>query len=222
MSTYVVKILDAFFITHDVKCFVVEKPTHYDFIPGQATDVALNLPGWEDRVRPFTFTCLKEDDHLEFMIKIYTDHDGVTNKLGETNEGAELLISDPFGAIQYKGPGVFLAGGAGITPFVSIFRNFYTKKQLDGNKLIYCNKTSEDVILDAELQEMLKTDFIKVFTREHVIGFVGRRIDRDFLIENIIDFGQHFYLCGPDEFVKNITELLLHLGVKPETLVFEK
>lgn len=222
MNNYIVKIVEARFITHDVKCFVVEKPFSYDFIPGQATDVALNLPGWEDQVRPFTFTSLRDDDRLEFMIKIYTDHDGVTNKLGETNAGAELILSDPFGAIQYKGPGVFIAAGAGITPFVSIFRNLYTKKQLSGNSLIYCNKTAEDVILEAELQEMLKDDFIKIFTREHVIGFVGRRIDRDFLIENIMDFSQHFYLCGPDEFVKNITELLLHLGAKPDTVIFEK
>jgi ferredoxin-NADP reductase len=221
MNNYIVKIVEARFITHDVKCFVVEKPFSYDFIPGQATDVAINLPEWEDQFRPFTFTSVKEDKYLEFTIKIYDDHDGVTNKLGATNEGAELIISDPFGAIQYKGPGVFIAAGAGITPFISIFRTLYQQKQLTGNRLIYCNKTAEDVILEAELQEMLNTDFIKVFTREHVIGFVGRRIDRDFLIENIMDFGQHFYLCGPDEFVKCITDLLLHLGAKPDTVIFE-
>ena len=222
MDSYTVKVLKAFYITHDVKCFVVEKPDGYDFIPGQATDVSINLPEWRDKLRPFTFTCLRERNYLEFMIKIYRDHEGVTNMLGRINAGAELILHDVFGAIQYKGPGVFIAGGAGITPFISIFRDLYKNNQLRGNGLIYTNKTSEDVIMEDELHKMLKNDFVKLFTRENVVGYIGRRIDRNYLIENIADFGQNFYVCGPDEFVKNITGLLLELGATAETLVFEK
>ena len=69
---------------------------------------------------------------------------------------------------------------------------------------------------------MLGNNFVNVFTREHAIGYLGRRIDRDFLIENIIDFSQHFYVCGPDDFVKDMNKLLLDLGAKPDTLVFEQ
>ncbi|MFT4832153.1 MAG: ferredoxin-NADP reductase [Psychroserpens sp.] len=222
MSQHIVKILEAHFITHDVKRFTVEKPAGYDFIPGQATEVSINLPEWKDQLRPFTFTSLRDVGYLEFMIKIYDDHNGVTNKLGSINAGAELILHDVFGAIKYKGPGVFIAGGAGITPFISIFRDLYKHRNLHGNKLIYSNKTSEDVIMAEELQAMLKTDFIKIFTRENVVGFRGIRIDRNFLVKNIADFGQNFYLCGPKVFIKNITQLLLELGATAETLVFEK
>lgn len=221
METHTVKILKAFYITHDVKCFVTERPTGYDFNPGQATDVSINLPGWEDKLRPFTFTNLKEQQYLEFMIKIYKDHQGVTNKLGGINAGAELLLHDVFGAIQYMGKGTFIAGGAGITPFISIFRDLYKKQFLFGNRLIYCNKTSEDVIMGEELHRMLKKDFLKIFTRENVIGFMERRIDRNFLIDTIQDFSQHFYVCGPPEFVRNITNQLLDLGAAASTVVFE-
>src|SRR3954467_9535078 len=116
MSTHIVKILQSHFITHDVKRFVVEKPEGYDFIPGQATDVSINLPEWKDQLRPFTFTGLAEWDFLEFTIKIYNDHQGVTATLGKTNKGGQLILHDVFGAIQYKGTGVFIAGGAGVTP----------------------------------------------------------------------------------------------------------
>ena len=217
-----VKILEAGFITHDVKRFVMEKPAGFDFTPGQAADVSINLPAWKEELRPFTFTCLKEKDYLEFMIKIYRDHEGVTNLLGRLNTGSELILHDVFGVIQYKGPGVFIAAGAGITPFVAILRSLYKSGQLRGNKLIYSNKTSGDVIMEEELQKMLKKDFIKIFTREHVIGYFGKRIDRKYLVENVGDFGQHFYVCGPDAFVKDITDLLLDLGAKPDTVVFEK
>lgn len=222
METPIVKILKAFYITHDVKCFVTEKPAGYNFIPGQATDISINLPEWKDKLRPFTFTNLSEQNYLEFMIKIYKDHNDVTNKLGSINTGAELVLHDVFGAIQYKGKGTFIAGGAGITPFISIFRDLYKQQRLPGNKLIYSNKTTEDVIMNEELQKMLKKDFLKVYTRENVIGFLERRINRNFLIENIADFSQNFYVCGPSEFVKNITNHLLDLGATANTVIFEK
>lgn len=221
MSQHIVKILEAHFITHDVKHFIVEKPAGYTFIPGQGVDVAINLPGWDDKFRPFTFTCLNKNDYLEFMIKIYSDHNGVTNQLTHINSGAELILQEPFGAIQYKGAGVFIAGGSGITPFISIFRDLYNKKDLRGNRLFYSNKTSRDVILKDELEVMLKNNITYTYTREGVIGFIERRIDRNFLLEHISDFSGYFYLCGPDKFVNDIKTILLDVGANLETLVIE-
>ncbi|MGX7666119.1 FAD-binding oxidoreductase [Flavobacterium pedocola] len=219
---HVVKVLKANFITHDVKSFVVEKPKGFNFIPGQATEVSINHPKWKKEARPFTFTSLTDSNYLEFMIKIYKDRHGVTNELGKVNAGDELILHDVFGTINYKGPGVFIAAGSGITPFISIFRDLYKMNQLRGNRLIYVNKTSEDVIMGNELHKMLKNDFINYYTRENVIGFTGRRIDRNFLIENIVNFSQNFYVCGPEDFVTTVKNILLDLGASPETIIFEE
>jgi len=219
---HVVKVLKSRFITHDVKSFVVEKPEGYSFVPGQATEVAINRPDWKNELRPFTFTNQKESNYLEFMIKIYKDRKGVTNELGRVNAGDELILHDVFGTINYKGPGVFIAAGSGITPFIAIFRELYKNNKLYGNRLIYVNKTSEDVIMGDELHKMLKNNFINVYTRENVVGFAGKRIDRNFLIENIVDFNQHFYVCGPRDFVKTVTDNLLDLGATAESVVFEE
>jgi ferredoxin-NADP reductase len=222
MSEHVVKILKTQFITHDVKRFTVERPKGYDFTPGQATDVSINLPGWENNLHPFTFTGLREWKNLEFTIKIYNNPNGMTHQLAKMHAGAELILHDVFGAIQYKGNGVFIAGGAGVTPFIAILRDLYRKRRIKGDSLILSNKTAEDVIMDEEFTHMLGNQFIKIFTRERVIGFLDRRIDRNFLIENIPDFGVHFYICGPDAFVKSIKELLLELGANGDALVFEQ
>ncbi|MBA2248744.1 MAG: flavodoxin reductase [Chitinophagaceae bacterium] len=223
MAEIVVKILECWYISHDVKCFRVEKPKGFKFIPGQATDVSINLPEWKDKLRPFSFTALNEWPFLEFIIKIYDDHNGVTHQLGKTNAGAELILHDTFGSIQYKGPGIFIAGGAGITPFIAIFRELNKqKKLLPGNALIFSNKTAHDIILAEELAKMLGPAFINVFTRQGVIGFRERRIDREYLVETIRDFSQHFYVCGPEIFVKDIVELLLNLGATAETVIIEK
>ena len=218
----IVKVLEARFITHNVKKFVVEKPLDFVFIPGQAINISINLPEWKDKLRPFTFTSLNEAKSLEFMIKIYDDHNGVTNMLGKTNASDELILHDIFGAIQYDKPGVFIAGGTGITPFIAIFRELYKNNKLRGNRLIYTNQTAEDIIAGEELLRMFKQDFVNVLTRQGIVGYVGKRIDRNFLIENIIDFSQNFYVCGPDNLVKDIVRNLTNLGAEPETLIFEK
>ena len=222
MGKYIVKVLDAEFINSDVKRFIVEKPPEYVFVPGQGTEVAINLPDWKDKFRPFTYTNLNSQNYLEFMVKIYTQRKGVTHQLGKTNAGAELIIGEPFGLINYKGPGVFLAGGSGITPFLSIFRHLYKENHLRGNKLIYSNRNVEDVILFQELQKMLKTDLIPFFSHENSIGFSYNRIDRNYLIAAIKDFSQYFYLCGPSDFVKDLSQILLDLGANLDSLVVEE
>nr|AUN35678.1 ferredoxin reductase [uncultured bacterium] len=222
MASFVVKILESSFINHDVKRFIVEKPAGYQFIPGQATDVSINLPEWKDQLRPFTFISLNEWSYLEFAIKIYDEHEGVTKQLGKTNAGAELILHDAFGTIRYKEPGIFIAAGTGITPFIAIFRDLYNRKLIEGNSLILSNKTAEDIILPHDLKQMLGNNFINVLTREGVIGFLERRIDRRFLVETILDFSQHFYLCGPELFVKEISGHLLNLGASADTLIFEQ
>ncbi len=222
MANHVVKIIDAEFITPDVKRFIVEKPTGYTFVPGQATNVAINKEGWSEQFRPFTFTGLKNEQHLEFMMRIYNTRHGVTEQLGKTNAGAELIIQEPFGAIEYKGCGVFIAGGTGVTPFISIFRNLYHQKQLFGCRLIYSDHGSQDVICGPELLKMLKENFVLHYSREGVMGFKEKHLNRDLLVKYIVDFSQRFYICGSDSFVKDISAMLLELGASAEGLVIDK
>src|ERR1051325_1990376 len=209
MEEHIVKILGSEYITHDVKRFTIEKPKGYSFKAGQATEVSINKPEWKEEKRPFTFTSLNDWKNLEFTIKIYRERNGVTAQLEKLQAGDELIIRDVWGTINYKGKGVFIAGGAGITPFIAIFRQLNKDKKLKGNKLIFSNKTSADIILKNEFQKMLKNDFYIVLTRERVIGFTDKRIDEDYLKDTIKNFSQHFYICGPEPFVKDIQNMLL-------------
>lgn len=221
MSNHIVKVIESNFINHDVKRFVVEKPEGYDFIPGQAVNISINDPEWKNELRPFTFTNQKETKDLEFIVKIYNEHKGVTNKLAGINKGDELILHNVFGAIHFEKPGIFIAAGTGITPFLAIFRDLYKNNKLRGNKLIFVNKTALDVIAFNELNRMFKQDILHVLTREGVVGFKGKRIDRKFLIENIADFSQHFYVCGPTDFVQDVLRILKDLGATSDSLIFE-
>lgn len=213
------KIIDTEYLNHNVKRFVVEKPAGWSYIPGQATHLAVDKPGWENEWRPFTFTSLNAWNYLEFIIKIYNEHNGVTQQLGKLNSGATLLMKDVFGTLTYRGPGIFIAGGSGITPFIAIFRALYYSGNMRNVGLIYSNHYHEDVILHEELSHMLGNAYANVFTKEGMVGFAEKRIDRKFLINTIRDFDSRFYVCGPDDFVKDICGYLMDLGAKVEAIV---
>lgn len=222
MEEYKVKINRIEEVTHNVRRFRVEKPEGYSFKPGQATEVAINREGWKEERRPFTFTSLNEDPELEFTIKIYHDHEGVTNQLGKLKAGDELLIHDVWGAIQYKGPGVFIAGGAGVTPFIAILRSLDKEGKINGNRLIFSNKTAKDIILKDEFRKMLGDLFINTLTNENHSDYDNRLINKAYLEEKISDFKQHFYVCGPPSFVEDISMALEQLGTNTDSIVFEE
>jgi ferredoxin-NADP reductase len=216
------RILDIIPVTHDVKCFRFEKPAGFRFVPGQATDVSINKPGFENELRPFTFTALSTMPYLEFTIKRYPDHHGVTDQLHQLQPGDELIIGDAWGAIEYKGPGYFIAGGAGITPFIAILRQLYQEDRLAGNTLLLSNKTAADIIYETELLQMLGKQAVFTFTRENNPGFRHGHIDQAFIKDQAPDWHKHFYICGPDKMVSDLNAVLGELGVAADGLVFEK
>lgn len=213
------RILDTHYITHDVKQFILEKPKNFLYSPGQAAHISINTPGWEKEKRPFTFTSVYEWDYLEFTIKIYPERNGMTNQLQKINAGGSLIIQDVFDTVKYKGPGVFIAGGTGITPFIAIFRALYLSNNMRDIALIYSNKSAEDVILYEELKQMLGNNFINVFTKQGVIGFQEKRIDKSFLVNAIHDFDERFYVCGSIDFVNDISRYLIELGAAAHAVI---
>jgi ferredoxin-NADP reductase len=221
-TTHIVKIISVVPVTHNVKRFTVQKPVGYEYNPGQATEVSINSREFKDEKRPFTFTSLPDSKDLEFTIKIYSDHNGVTNELGKLKAGDELILRDVWGAIVYNGPGIFIAGGAGVTPFIAIFRQLYKEGNVNGNKLFFSNKTSQDIILKDEFTKILGENFINVTTAENSGIYENRRINAAYLKEKISNFNQHFYICGTDKFVTDISEAVKELGADAESVVVEQ
>ncbi|MEP7279093.1 MAG: flavodoxin reductase [Bacteroidota bacterium] len=219
---HIVKILDIKEAANQVKSFRLEKPTGYTFNPGQATDVSVNTEALKSELRPFTFTCLTGDPFLEFTIKRYPDHHGITDAIHRLKIGDELIIRDVWGAIEYKGPGYFIAGGAGITPFLAILRWLHKENKLVGNKLLFSNKTVADIIYEKELQAMLGKEVLFILTREEKQGYLKGPINKAFLQEYANDSSRHYYICGPDAMVADLNETVTQLGAAPDAVVFEK
>lgn len=226
---YTLKILKIEQITHNVWRYTLEKPDNYKFTPGQVTNVSINLPEWKNENHPFTLTSLNSDEFLEFTIKSYPvslhpNHSGMTEKLSSLKVGDELIITDAWGNIHYKGKGIFLAGGAGVTPFIAILKVLKAKNELSGNLLIFSNSYEKDIILKEELLDMFKDNpenLIFTLTKEEKSDYHFGRIDEKFLKENVKDFSTNFYICGPRQMVKDLSGILANLGAAVDSIVFE-
>ena len=216
-----VRILSAEPVTHNVRRYRLERPAGFSFEPGQATDVSIDQDDWREKKSPFTFTGLSDADHLEFTIKSYFERDGVTKHLWSLQPGDRLILRDAWGAITYKGPGVFLAGGAGVTPFIAILRDLDRRGALSGNRLIVSNKTERDIILRDEFESMEGLNHDWIISNDRNSKLWHGRLDEEFLKLHVIDFSQRFYLCGPDRMVLDLRDTLERLGARPDAMVFE-
>jgi ferredoxin-NADP reductase len=221
MEQHLVHIRSIAKLTHDVLCVVTEKPPAYRFLPGQATDVSVNKPGWKDEKRPFTFTCLPDQDYLEFTIKTYPSHNGVTNQLLQLEKGDTLILYEPFGDIAYKGEGLFIAGGAGVTPFISILRQLRKTNEVANNKLVFANKTREDIILKEEFNQLLGENFINILSDEAVEGYANGFITEDFLSQHIDHLKKYIYVCGPPPMMDAVEKILANLQVDTKNIIKE-
>ena len=219
--THLAKIKSITHVTHDVLGISLEKPEGLIYIPGQAVDVSINKEGWENELRPFTFTSLPDEDHLEFTIKTYPSHQGVTNELLSLKPNDELILGEVFGDIHYKGEGIFIAGGAGITPFIAILKDLEKKNKIGNNKLLFGNKTKADIILEAKFNGLLGNNFVNVLSDEEVEGYEKGHISEELIKKHSEPSLNYYYLCGPDPMMNAIEKQLASLGVSSEFIVRE-
>jgi ferredoxin-NADP reductase len=217
----IVKIKSIEHLTHDVLQVQLEKPEGVAYVTGQAADISINKPGWEEELRAFTFTSQPEDDYLEFIIKTYPTHEGVTNELLSLKAGDEMIVGDVFGDISYKGDGVFIAGGAGVTPFIAILDKLEKEGKLGDNRLLFANTTKSDSIREQALTKQLGKNFVNILSNEQVDGYEHGFINTELINKYSADNLKYYYLCGPDPMMEAVEKQLESLGVAKEYIVRE-
>lgn len=208
-------------VTRDVLQIITTRPGGIEFTPGQAADISINQAGWKEEIRPFTFTSLPRDHFLQFNIKTYPERNSVTNHLLTLKANDELILHGVFGEISYKGEGYFIAGGAGITPFIAILRYLRSRNEIGNNILLFANKSKADIILKDEFEEILGKKFINILSGEKADGYSFGYISEAFLKANIRDFTKYFYVCGPPPMMEIMQKILPALGVPDDRIIKE-
>lgn len=208
-------------VTHDVLRIKFEKPEGFSYVPGQAADIAVNKSEWKETLSCFTFTSLPEDDFLEFTIKTYPSRNRVTGELLKAKAGDQLILHEPFGAIHYKGNGIFIAGGAGVTPFIAILKQLDKEGKIADNKLIFANKTTADIIDEKRFAKLLGKNFINILSDEENEKYAHGFVDAEFIKKYANTQAEYYYICGPDPMLDAVQKQLHSLGVKDEFIVME-
>ncbi len=220
--TYTLKLNRIEPVTHDTYHLSFEKPEGFHYTPGQATELAIDKDGLRDEGRPFTFTSLPGEDTLDFVIKSYPDHDGVTREIPKLQPGDTVQIGDAWGAIEDKGPGVFVAGGAGVTPFIPILRKRLADQgTLEGTTLVFSNQREQDIILRETFEEMPGLTCKWIVTDEPDSAFHNRMVDAEMLRDIVKPDSDTCYVCGPDPMVEAIAKAFAEIGVPDERVVTE-
>jgi ferredoxin-NADP reductase len=200
-----VKIISKEKLNHDVVRFHLERPANYNFSAGQAIELFIQHPEKKGPA-PFTFTGLNSEQDLELTIKIYEHHKGLTASLAQLSINDEVFITEPWDSFTNKGPGIFIAGGAGITPFIALLRQMRVDGKVDGSHLYFSNKTSRDIFLHKELKAILGDRYVDILTRD-----TQQRLDEQLLSKHL-ERKQPYYVCGPPGFVDSMQQLLSRIG----------
>lgn len=159
---------------------------------------------------PFTISSHPNDGFLRISIKGLGDY---TNNLHEKIKvGDEVQIEGPFGLFtgnQFnRSQQLWIAGGIGITPYLSLLRDLDSSKQV---KLFWCVKNEEEAVYKSEIESIIaenpNVEFM-LWTSEDM-GY----INADKL--GVLDFsGRDYLICGPQVLKTNMIGQLLKKGVK--------
>lgn len=235
-STFEVKLKNKKRVAEGTMAFFFEKPEGFEFTAGQHTTVTLVNPPETDaegNSRHFSLVGSPKDAEIEIATRIRdTAFKRVLSKL-ET--GSKVLMEKPHGSYilhsDSSKPAVFLIGGIGITPVMSIIKDAGERKLPHRIYLFYSNKRPEDAPFLKELWEMEKQNpsFKLIATMdemensEQTWNGETRVIDAAMLKKYLIDFESAiYYLSGPPAMNVAMRKLLTDIDVSEESIQTEE
>ena len=215
-------------VTHDMRHLVLRlvEPGEIKFFPGQYMDIA--VPG-TDQVRSFSMAnTSSRDGLLEFVIKVYPD--GLfSHFLDErVQPGVRLELTGPFGVFTLREGDqdlVFIGGGAGMAPILSLLRSMAERGIGRKATFFYGARGRRDLCFEDEIRALAEKlpDFSYVPALSHEEwdgenGLITDVVKR--LVGNIA--GAHAYVCGPPPMVEAALPLLETLGVPDKRIYYDK
>ena len=197
------------------------------FLPGQYVNV--QVPG-TDQARSFSFSSGPGEDEVAFLIR-NTTYGVLTTYLRErAKTGDKISFNGPLGSFylrKIERPVLFLAGGTGLAPFLSMLN----KIEQDGGgehaiHLIFGVTNDPDLVevekLEGYASRMPNFTFTCVVASEESSypnkGFVTHHMKPEHLNDGFVDV----YLCGPPPMVDAVRKYLADQGIEPASFYYEK
>ena len=197
----------------------------YKFTAGQYINVSAEINGKKE-TRSYSI-CSAENNGLAVGVK-KIDGGLISGFLvDKVQVGDQVEISKPQGNFNWKSDSksiVAFAAGSGITPILSILL-----KQSSTNgasTLFYGNKSQADTMFHDTVNNISGCNLVSFYSREVVDGTTNSRMTKQAISEAIkanltLLRADHFYICGPEEMILDINEVLTIFGVEKSKIHFE-
>ena len=202
-----------------------EGETTFDYLPGQFHFITLHRGGeLPEEEHHFTLSSSPtQSGRIASTIKAIGDF---TSTIGDTEPGDTASVQGAFGRFSYRCHPyehdlVFIAGGIGITPLMSMLRSMRDREESHRVVLLYGNRTESHIVFRDELAEIEADEcpdlkVVHVLSRAgeewagetgHINGEMLERHVRGDLAEKV------FYICGPDPLRESVIADLTDRGV---------
>jgi Na+-transporting NADH:ubiquinone oxidoreductase subunit F len=234
---YICKCADIVDLTHDIKQFRFDlvEPDRMDFVPGQYIQLLSPVykKGIEEVYRAYSVSSdPQRADSIETIIRLVPGGICTTYCFEYLKVGDEVRLNGPYGDFRLSdtdAPIVFIAGGSGMAPIKCILH--FMKNTDNKRKATYyfgANKVEELFLLD-EMRQFEKD--LADFTFAPVVAanpdgedWTGERgLVTDAVRRNVTNAPEcEAYLCGSPGMIDASIEVLTELGMKEESIFYDK
>ncbi|MBR9703408.1 FAD-dependent oxidoreductase [Candidatus Woesearchaeota archaeon] len=208
---------------HRIIRFKLLEPDTIDFVPGQFVQVII-----EGIPHPSSFSIASSPQDKNEIELAYHKVGRVTGAMSMMRPGAQCTLRGPLGRFTFSaedGNAVALAGGVGITPFISALRFIRDLRLPNKYAIFYSAKTKDGLLYFDELKEIDEShnnlDVIFTTTREASPDWAGetRRVDAAMITSHVPDYKERtYYICGPKPFIDGMIELLKGIDIPDEQI----
>jgi ferredoxin-NADP reductase len=232
MGKYDSKLLGSEEIAQSTLAFHFEKPNGFAFTPGQSINLFLpeDFPGVsDDRQRAFSLVSAPHEDRLTIATRMRRS--AYKQPLKDAEPGATVRIVSPTGSMSlHDDPDraiVMIAGGIGITPFMSMLRSEAEAHRPRPMLLLYSNSRPETAAYLEELRalEQRLDGFRLVATMTEMEGSDStwdgetRRIDADMVREASSDLPRpHYYIAAAPDMAEDMRQMLDDMGIDDDDI----
>lgn len=204
------------------------------FQPGQYAAISFEHQSKKAATRCFSIVSSPtEQDILQFSTRVRGHY---TKALAKLEIGDIVKVYGPFGGFVFDvtrdKKAILIAGGIGITPFISIYRYLSRLNANNQVTLFYSNQSQDEIAFKDELlhiereHQNLKTKFVighgsidKIPTNNAIIGSISPDLITAHLKDALDE--QKFFICGPPGLMKTINNELIKKGVAKSNILTE-
>lgn len=210
-------------LDHRIIRFKLNSPATIDFVCGQFVQVLI-----EGIAKPASFSIASSPCDREHVELAFHKVGQVTSVLAKMTPGVKCHLRGPLGRFTFSaedGDVIALAGGVGITPFISALRFINDKRLPNKYSLFYSAKNKEGLLYYDELHEIVRknnnADVVCTVTREIPDDWQEetRRVDAAMITAHVPDYKERtYYLCGPKPFIDTMIAIIKELGIPDEKI----